>query len=464
MPTDVNFPPLHATKSGAVTADAVSLVARSHHLWEFTMHARRLALHAVTLCTCAAMLLSLTGCLEGLKSTRIRYDKDKDEFTILSVYQQIRSSQAADTDAAKDLTHLKNLYTNRDHMIIGNPMPVFMGTEHGLLRLSPNTFADFDLCQSPSTPVIAQKTKAPLNAVKIMPGAFFGRGDDCLGYFHQVTIPGVMLDLMLADADYLKKNGFFHNLVQRERDIRNKLGEYKPATWDDVKASLGKFVSAGILGNMDLRAGLDLGRDNPNTDKLPMEMRLPLSDETLAAWDKAMTAGDIAATRTGRVVSIKLPMTAEEAKGFQQAIADVRKDMTEKLDKWAKDAASKATEKKVSFDSAKAWRENADKALGSLEVKIDKDGATLAVDLMALLNVVGGTPQGPLPALEESAGNRAGWMVQNAGKEITIDKMISIEKVVADFDAGKLKSNPSDKPVEPGTDLSVKPAENGAKP
>ena len=85
---------------------------------------------------------------------------------------------------------------------------------------------------------------------------------------------------------------------------------------------------------------------------------MPFSDETLAAWDKALAGGDMAATRTGCVVSIKLPMSVEEAKQFQKAIADVRKDMTEKLDTWAKDAATKATQKKVSFDTATAWREN----------------------------------------------------------------------------------------------------------
>ena len=183
---------------------------------------RRLAFAAV-----AVSMMVIPGCIEAERSHFVRYDRDTDEFRVLTVFSHIGAEKA------EDLEYLSALWNLRSNLIV--PVADFSMGEPAYVRRDDSTYLLISLGERSSKALESQHTRISLDSLSIKPGQFFVGKANTLCCYHQIVVPGKTADAMLKD---LAKpiNDFVVAAVNEERKRRADGGPV--ASWEDVRSAL----------------------------------------------------------------------------------------------------------------------------------------------------------------------------------------------------------------------------------
>jgi hypothetical protein len=398
----------------------------------------RNVLHPTMVAVLVALAGMLAGCLEAEKTVQVRYDKDKDEFTYLVVYQRIRNGkdQKGKTDPAADLKHLTALYQNRDHLLIGpagSPRPLEEWGEDGWLRLSPELAAIVDL-DSAKLNLATTRPGIPLDQVQVKPGRLFVGEGGGLCYYHQITVPGKVVEAAMAigpsrarDNDMVKR---ISGMIGGE--LARRSGGGAPMTLQEAKEKLVPLLVQQLTREMvdaDAQPG-----------KLPVGF--PFSDAGLKALRDAYEKGQVATQRRGSQVFVRLRLTEADAADAVALLDELQKQIEATLQDQTKIIPK-------SIRTAQALRKL---AAGLKRTVVEKDTLELSMDLVDLMGLFD-KPADPLKEVEPDALERAKTFAVQVTGQLDVAKDVTIQQIVADFAAGKLAGNPSKPPVQPGTGL-----------
>jgi hypothetical protein len=397
------------------------------------MHRTRHAARALVLIALAAT--ALTSCISAQQRDYVKYDPAKDQFDFLMVLSDIRASES------DDLGYLEALYRNRDHWIApaipggANVWPLFA---FSLIRTDNTHIAPLNIFASRPNSLDTLATQVPLADIKITPGTFFVEGGK-LGYYQAASVPGKVIDAALAE---LTKAGVTDDMskgIQEELDRRASGG--KTHTWAELKEQTLKNIT------MDMPQP---GADAPPEQINPLNV---LSPESLKNLQQAITGKSLALTRSKSVLSISLPLTAEDA----GAAVDLWNAVLARSEQAAKDARE-TPENRERIAQAKSLA-----AAGKL-LKVDAGatGLKASLDLITFTQSINSSNVAriDLNTKDNGAPNQPAApdvLAYLKEKNITPEAGLTAAGIVKDFQAGTLKGHPSDTPVKPGEGIVAKP-------
>ncbi|HSI32823.1 MAG: hypothetical protein ACAI43_17515 [Phycisphaerae bacterium] len=322
-----------------------------------------------------ALLLSLglcfAGCLQQENIKVLRYDAKADRFEMLAVYEHFRSSdsgvvlvpeKAPDAAAAEkrmleDAAKLRSIYDARDRLIPGWDI---LGV--GLYPLTPDRKKfEGEGDPKPGRPAIAW------DKVDIKPGRLFKDKDGFIGYWHEIGVPGAVVDQMLArvrvemSADEDIRQGI---AIEKKRRAD---APQKPADWADITAALKAHLLAEQAGKPE---GADRQKD------LGERLRATLDSASLDRILAALDRGDLGPTRVAGRLVLRVPLTRRDADGIAGLVREVDRTVKSILDAKAEPAAG------VIEFLAHARGPLSDHAA----LKADDAGLEISLDLVPLLN------------------------------------------------------------------------------
>jgi hypothetical protein len=363
--------------------------------------------------------------LECQESILGRYDADKDQFVFLTIYQRIGGQKPADYD------YLEQLYNNRDHLVTP-PMPNMLG-KTSYLRLSAKSYYQLNLGDRPNA-LEAQESPLPLDQVKVLPGQFFLRGPEALCYYDQIVVPGAFVDQTLKFLGGKASEGIAQ-AAREELDRRKGGGKAMP--W----AELRRNMVSGIEKKEEAAAG-NQGEDEHKTDPIRA-----FSDESLQLLTAAGEHG-AGFSRSKSVFRFVLPLADKDVTEALDVLKAVRAALAAQLQKpdHDKDVATQAL------------------LIEAMEAKaLQRKGLELSTDAVAFFPRVQKAmdPTGELPAAQDpDAALRFKTAVETMrGKGVPISDSVTVPQILADFQSGKLASNPPVKSLTPGEGIKVQSGE-----
>jgi len=372
--------------------------------------------------------LTLATCISAEQHDYVTYDANKDEFQMLMVMTDIRGKDADDLD------YMLAVYKNRDHLIA----PALPGGANAL-ALVPYTFLRTGEKQMvalniyASRPSELEKTDVPfsLSNIQVHPGTFFVQ-DKKLGFYQSITVPGATVDAALAEISKAMQDEDMVKNIQTEIDRRNAGG--KMATWEQVTAEAVK--------QMVFPTGTEPA-SQPATQADQVEPQFALDMETLNNLKQAIADKKLLLKRNKTAITLALPMTARDAAGlagmYKAAIA--RGQELVKTTKETEENSQDLHMAKTALQVTEAMTITpADKSL------------TLSLDLLQMAQGFASKPVERIDMNDKdgdktSSADAVKYMQDH---KVAVDQTITLEQIVKDFNAGKLKSYPSDKPVTPG--------------
>jgi hypothetical protein len=260
-----------------------------------------------------AALATVSGCIEAESAFYLRYDKEKDSFSQLRIFSNIRTSKAEELKYLVALTQMKE-----DAMIL--PIPGILGPPPAQVRLAGNKIHTLNLAMPPAG--FKDKLEFPnplplpvdLAAIKIKPGKFFLNDDKNLCYSHEVEVPGKVVDqLILAlnkEASKELPKGL-DELIQMDGD--DKLPKL---TWELVRKKLSEQFSG-----------------DPKPEPKDGRLRGPFELASLQIMRKAAVDEKLALKRQGAKLTFHLPMTKTDAKEVVATFDHLRTEIDAGLDK-----------------------------------------------------------------------------------------------------------------------------------
>jgi hypothetical protein len=392
------------------------------------------------------LALTLTTCISGEERDYVTYDAATDEFQMLMVLQDLRVKDA------DDMGYLAALYANRDHLIapsIPGGANIFSLFSFSFIRLSDKQVAALNIWSSRPSEIEAIDTTIPLNTIRIRPGAFF-RHNGSLGYYHAITVPGKTLDAALEDVSKAMQNEGMTSAIQAE--IERREGGGKTATWAQVNAE--------ALRQIEIKP--DAPETAPANDPAAapatapddaIEPQFALDLDSLKTLRQAVSDKTLRIKRDKSNLSLLLPVTRRDADG----LADLYKVSLARLQEVVKttpqtmEVAEKLADARVALQVATA-----------LAVTTGDQGVTVTVDLLAMAKAMNAMPDKRIDLNDkDDAGKPAPDPVKLLeALNVPIFENITADQILKDFNAGTLKSYPSDKPVKPGEGIvAPKPAD-----
>jgi hypothetical protein len=416
-------------------------------------HARtRLGAAAVVL---IAMIVG--GCLQAEKRIGIQYDRATDRFTFLVVFNHISSDKlvADGGDPDGDSAYLKTLWSNRDHLILlpslmqpvddsDEPLAMFTNDGLGFLRLSASRFAQISLGGAAATQ--PQETSLPLDTIQIKPGELFNEGGSNLSYYHQIVVPGALVDKAL---DMAAKAESKEIVAAVDDEIASRGAGVATGTWKQIADGLIERISA-VPDDPSAQAA-------PNAPE-PAGMPHGFSLDSLRMMKQALGAsGKLDLWRSGSTLTVKMPMTAEDAAGIVANWPAVRDAALAKISSKAQKALAASA-----GDSSVVDPKPAAIALAqSTKVAKDESGLVVSVDVVSLGQFLSDWDSLDVAMMsdEDRSGrdNLSRELGAVAATKMPVNEKLTVARVMADFAKGTLASVPATQPVKPGTGLEINP-------
>jgi len=392
--------------------------------------------------TVIALLLAC-GCLNGDKTLSITYDAAKDQFSLLVVYQRIRSNDNSSpgqgnqaNQPTPDLRHLSALYANRDHLIFGVGFPFKLFSDSAVLRLSSHTACSVDLGNGGDA--TAFQTTVPLDQIHIVPGEFFLRGPGNLCYAHEIILPGSVLDAVLAEQSPQFNDALFGDLAKKMREELDLRRQGLPRVgWD-------QFTPESItrtLDGMDQPAQPQAAQQPQQEANQPPEpdLRIPLETDSIRDFLAALDAHTLKIERKGSRIYERFDLTPSDVDGAVAFYAFFRQAVQTKAAELAKDHPNLAEPlRDVNFLTATNVYPAGPR---TLEISTD------------IIQLQGVSPR-PTDALDAPDAD-CQRTAREVEKSLGINKTLTIEQIQRDFDAGKLAAHPPQPPVWPGSGLGI---------
>jgi hypothetical protein len=375
----------------------------------------------------------LSGCLDGDKTIIARYDKDKDAFCILTVWQNIRAEERnGEYDPLADLAYLEKLFNNRDHLLfhpVGSPLFEGILSDHALLRLAGDQYAKVDLSRAGESET--KDSPVDLEKITILPGEFFLREPGNLCYYHQVVIPGEVIDAYLKNASG-ELSQWLANAMADE--LKRRAFEKFIPDWDRYSKKLLAAVEAG------LKSAIADGPEPQNLDG-----NVPFSDKTLNVIYKAAIGKEIALVREGSVIRVALPTDNEgdDAVRTLKILSDLQSTMRI-LSKNLKPRDGEGARQAVLYQKMAEVPE------------FSRDGSNLVLkfDMAGFINAFQ-SPTDPARPHEKAQIDHAAELAKLAGERLPVNKTLTMKEVSDQFKEGKLGGNPTKPAVKAGEGLEI---------
>jgi hypothetical protein len=390
--------------------------------------------------TVTALLLA-AGCLNGDKSISIHYDAAKDQFSLLVVFQRIRSNDNSSSrqgnqpsPPTQDIQHLSALYANRDHLILSVGLPFELFSEPAILRLSNHLACSVNLGSASDGK--AFQTSVPLDQIQIVPGEFFLRGQGNLCYAHEIIVPGSVLDAVLAEQSPQLNDALFGDLAKKMRGELDLRRQGQPRVgWD-------QFTPECITRTMDSmdQSAQPQPAQQPEQANQPPEpdLRIPLETESIRSFLAAFDGHTLKLQRQGSRFFERVDLTPADVESAVAFYAFFRQAVETKAAELAKDHLNLAGQRDVNLFSAT----NVDPAgPGTLEI---------STDIVRLQDVF---PH-PIDAVDAPDAD-CQRTAKEVEKSLGINKTLTIQQIQRGFDAGKLSAHPPQPPVWPGSGLGI---------
>jgi hypothetical protein len=206
--------------------------------------------------------LFCAGCVHGTVRTFVKYEPKDDSFRCLQVYTNLTATTDQDAD------HLASLW-NRRRSIILEPWQLPLFSWEATERQAKHKYCTVDLGTPPRNEPSIKVTSADLDSIRVVPGEFYLNRHGNLSYYHQVVMPGKVLDA--------KIKGFIPSMAEQwaewARDYRQR-AEKEPEkllTWDEARKLLGtKLFEKGVAkaGAPDETLGERMPRLEPESIRL----------------------------------------------------------------------------------------------------------------------------------------------------------------------------------------------------
>jgi hypothetical protein len=255
--------------------------------------------------------LTLAGCLCQETTMVVRYDAKEDVFTIFTVYEHFRSTRtgtnvkaterplAPDDYAAADFGRLKELWDARDRMIPAYILPFsFDGPARIELSDDHKRLKDVD--------VRGGDPEISWDKVQIIPGRLFEDRDGLVGYWHEVRIPGSVVDELLHLARVrLGKNEQL--LVALDGELERRKTQKGVGRWREFSDWLKAQGDRGLAGQKD---------EGDNSEEFQRRLLGCLQERSLAELRRVVGGGELDLSRHGSVLRLRLGVTRRDAEGM----------------------------------------------------------------------------------------------------------------------------------------------------
>ncbi|MGE3818957.1 MAG: hypothetical protein AB7I30_05940 [Isosphaeraceae bacterium] len=244
--------------------------------------------------------LATCGCIEGKRLNLVRYDRDSDTFHVVEIYVNLATKEK------KELDHVADLWARKADLIV-NPGSWFtiFGSPTLLERKEPHSYKVVNVATPDGNEPKTHETAADLDAVKVKPGEFFLNEHRTLCYYHEVTVPGAVVDVAMREVvpDLAEFLASFAEDQIRQSGKENSVVE----TWDEIRAS---FLSRA-----------ERKPEKPASDEENAKSkRSPLEQTSLRLLIKAGVDRTLPFSRSGDRFSITLPLSPRDC---DEAVATI---------------------------------------------------------------------------------------------------------------------------------------------
>lgn len=376
----------------------------------------------------------LSGCLVQEITTVVRYDAKSDVFAVFTVFEHFRSSRngtptpvkknATPADYAQaDLGKLKDIWGGRDRLIplgpltLDGPLKTFLTEDRRGLSAEPHT-------KTGEAP--AGEPPISWDKLQIIPGKLFEDRDGLMGYWHEVRIPGSVVDELLAFArvQFRKSNELIELL---DTEAKDRQAGKKPSQWTDASTWIKKKIESS-------------GKENTSKDdSLELERKLLgcLEDPSLATIDKAVRKGEFELSRSGEIIRLKLALTRRDAEGLTALLQQINTSLI--------DVEKNNPNQMENYKLAFVLRAAAD---ATAKLSADENGFAVEVNSVAFLNHLFSAAreeQATRFAADANAKVDAAAMAKEVKgwQPAEIEKGVEVQKLLAGFNAEKLERTPA---------------------
>jgi hypothetical protein len=378
---------------------------------------------------CLLLALSISGCLVAEKTVAVTYDAPSDTFRFLIVYQQIQSDKPENTQ--QDVAWLKSLYANRDHFLLlppGVPLMAVDVADQAYLRLANSRYAAIDLGQSQSGGWTSQPSDLPLSAITILPGRFFLRGAGNLCYYQQMIVPGNFADAAIENRNQLLSATGPDSIAKAiDQELARRQAEGSWMSWD-------QFTAQAVDGT--------LASINGESYQPPAPWTPPLDTESLQKLRTQLVSGQTRLVRHGNQIMVTAELTADDVTGLVNFASAFRQTLEQRLSQPQTQKSDGEKQNQLIFNLLDSATTTA----------IDSTHVQVTIDILKFYSGFY-NPLDTEQPIDDKGQHLGQQMVDAAGKDLDIDPKLTVEQIMADFNAGKLTANPSATPIEPGTGL-----------
>jgi hypothetical protein len=245
----------------------------------------------------------------------VRYDAKSDVLAIFTVYEHFRSTRTGtnvkatnrpltpDDYAAADFGRLKELWEGRERMIPAFILPFsFDGPARIELSADHKGLKDGEVREG--DPTISWEK------VQIIPGRLFEDRDGLVGYWHEVRIPGSVVDELLHLARVrLGKNEQLLAALDGElerRKTQKGVGEWRELS-DWLKAQ----------GDRELAAQKNGG---DNSEEFQRRLLECIEERSLTELRRVVGGGELDLSRRGSMLRLRLGVTRRDGEGMMAVL------------------------------------------------------------------------------------------------------------------------------------------------
>lgn len=325
---------------------------------------RRSPLPIFVLCL---LLATVSGCIEADSAFYLRYDQEKDSFSQLRIFSNIRTSKADELSYLFALTQKKE-----DVMIL--PIPGILGPPPAYVRLEGGKIHPLSL----STPPAGFKDKldfskgepfpVDFSTIRIRPGKFFLNEKKNLCYSHEVEVPGKTVDQLILALNKTLSQELPKGMAELIRaDADEKLPRI---TWEQTR----KKLSEQIPGSNP--------PENPNPNGKDQKTRGPFELASLQLIMNAAADEKLNLKRQGARLTFHLPITKGDSKELIATLDHLHATLNANIDKEMKkqEGLPNGTDPKVLALVKGAIKQG-------FKYKIANQGVAFELDLTAVILV-----------------------------------------------------------------------------
>lgn len=245
-----------------------------------------------------ALPLFIAGCIDGNVRSFVRYDAKEDTIWFLDVYTNLHAATKADLD------YLASLWQRRDSILIKPLSGIHLTrdgsyelqafTQEGIERIGKNQYRTIDLGSRAAKEPDIEVSRFRLDTIRVVPGQFYINEHGTLSCYHQMAVPGAVVDAVLEQIRPVIAQGVakFENLEIEQA----KKGE-KRALWNEVRKAILEKLSDGGLPPVKATKKEDSGT------------LLPLEEETVRLLANTVADKSVKLRRIGSVIAVVLPVS-----------------------------------------------------------------------------------------------------------------------------------------------------------